>query len=300
MEIFFNCPICKAYLRLPHELNARLGDVVVCPECKKDINVPQDFPSPEQSQDKISLGSINYLSTDGSSSTINKDISQSQAYMPRKDEFGVASFRMKLYEACSERRIVLKIHWFLAILAGLIVMITFNYQFALLVFLGYLFVGTSISNFISNLLTRSVKYYLHSEEIEKYELAVSNFQKQEYVRVNAKREEELKHQKNEHDRQIEYLTTSAPDEEVIAFFQNGNRSRDVYKRYLLTSHWKNVKEEVIAKAGNKCQLCSNHDLLNVHHNNYKCIGKETPQDLIVICRKCHKRFHNIKIRSFRH
>lgn len=64
-----------------------------------------------------------------------------------------------------------------------------------------------------------------------------------------------------------------------------------YNNYLKTKHWKQKRQKVLKSAKYKCQLCSSKEKLNVHHNTYKNIGNEKKEDLIVLCEKCHKKFH---------
>ena len=68
-----------------------------------------------------------------------------------------------------------------------------------------------------------------------------------------------------------------------------------YYKYIQSPEWKQKATEVKERAGWKCQLCnkegSNGDL-HAHHNNYKNLGNETEQDIIVLCAACHKKFHN--------
>jgi hypothetical protein len=65
-----------------------------------------------------------------------------------------------------------------------------------------------------------------------------------------------------------------------------------YQEYLKTEQWKAVKRIALDIAGDKCQLCSSSDgELNVHHNSYKNLKKETMKDLIVLCDKCHTKHH---------
>lgn len=64
-----------------------------------------------------------------------------------------------------------------------------------------------------------------------------------------------------------------------------------YRAYLRTSHWKTVRRDAKRRAGGKCQLCSSRFRLEVHHNNYECLWHETEQDVIVLCRRCHAKFH---------
>ena len=66
-----------------------------------------------------------------------------------------------------------------------------------------------------------------------------------------------------------------------------------YEKYLETEHWQHFKKKAIQNANNKCQLCGAEDTtLAVHHNNYKNRGRETFDDVIVLCEKCHQKHHN--------
>lgn len=65
-----------------------------------------------------------------------------------------------------------------------------------------------------------------------------------------------------------------------------------YQEYLNSDHWKQIRLKALERAGNKCQLCSSKENLNVHHNTYKNRGHEDLNDLVVLCRKCHAKFHD--------
>jgi hypothetical protein len=64
-----------------------------------------------------------------------------------------------------------------------------------------------------------------------------------------------------------------------------------YKEYLKTEYWQTLSKELKEKKG-KCQICSSQEKLEVHHNNYKYLFLETEDDLTVLCRKCHSKFHD--------
>lgn len=66
-----------------------------------------------------------------------------------------------------------------------------------------------------------------------------------------------------------------------------------YPEYLETKHWKQVRKAALKAIGHKCQLCGKKKRLNVHHNNYQCLWKETLRDVVILCRDCHKIFHGI-------
>lgn len=67
-----------------------------------------------------------------------------------------------------------------------------------------------------------------------------------------------------------------------------------YSNYLQTPYWKFVAKKKREGAKMKCQLCGKKGILNVHHNSYAHTGYEFlyPEDLIVLCDKCHSKFHS--------
>ena len=70
------------------------------------------------------------------------------------------------------------------------------------------------------------------------------------------------------------------------------KPKEEYKEYLNSPHWKEIRLKALDRAGNRCQLCSSIDNLNVHHNTYKNRGNEDLKDLVVLCRECHSKFHD--------
>ena len=75
--------------------------------------------------------------------------------------------------------------------------------------------------------------------------------------------------------------------------QPSRRVRRVdYHDYLTSDAWHAKRTLALQRAGHRCQLCSSHSgPLNVHHNSYERLGDEEQEDLIVLCRDCHQRFH---------
>lgn len=65
-----------------------------------------------------------------------------------------------------------------------------------------------------------------------------------------------------------------------------------YKEYLASPEWQKKRKAKLAASGNKCQLCASSKDLNVHHNTYTRVRKELPEDLVVLCRECHEKFHD--------
>ena len=69
-----------------------------------------------------------------------------------------------------------------------------------------------------------------------------------------------------------------------------NKSK--YQEYLQTLEWKSLAKAKRISANNKCQLCNNgNDELHVHHRTYDNVYHEELDDLIVLCKQCHSKFH---------
>ncbi len=64
-----------------------------------------------------------------------------------------------------------------------------------------------------------------------------------------------------------------------------------YQEYLQSNSWARKRAFMLQRAGNRCQLCNTRGPLQVHHRTYDRIFQERPDDLIVLCRSCHARFH---------
>lgn len=66
-----------------------------------------------------------------------------------------------------------------------------------------------------------------------------------------------------------------------------------YKQYLKSNHW-DIKRRGILKNNNRCANCNETLNLEIHHLNYKNLGNEKLEDLIVLCKNCHKIVHECK------
>jgi hypothetical protein len=71
-----------------------------------------------------------------------------------------------------------------------------------------------------------------------------------------------------------------------------------YHEYLRSDAWKLKADQCKAAAGFRCQMiwngkrCCNR-AAEVHHNNYRRVYHERPEDLTAVCRDCHRRLHHI-------
>jgi len=73
-----------------------------------------------------------------------------------------------------------------------------------------------------------------------------------------------------------------------------------YTEYLNTPHWWAVRK-AINERDKVCQWCGSEISLNVHHLSYENKWHEQNEDLILLCKECHEKYHEeeIKIRNKR-
>lgn len=96
----------------------------------------------------------------------------------------------------------------------------------------------------------------------------------------------FKYKKNE-DRQTEKVSYEGNYNKFLDALNNME-----YIDYLNTNHWKHFRKEAIKFYNNKCQICGKkEENLNLHHSNYGNRGRETFNDVTLLCSKCHNIFH---------
>ena len=74
-----------------------------------------------------------------------------------------------------------------------------------------------------------------------------------------------------------------------------------YEEYLKSKHWFKTRVEIFRRDNHHCQMCNKALELrdaNVHHKTYDNVGKEHPEDLILLCPDCHKKVHQISKRKY--
>lgn len=65
-----------------------------------------------------------------------------------------------------------------------------------------------------------------------------------------------------------------------------------YNDYLLTDHWKHFVNEAHKHYKHKCIVCDNKEgSLHVHHKTYINLGRETFNDVVLLCADCHRMVH---------
>lgn len=64
-----------------------------------------------------------------------------------------------------------------------------------------------------------------------------------------------------------------------------------YARYLQSPEWRKRRERALKRSDYKCQDCGAVYGLSVHHLTYARVGDEREEDLIVLCKGCHRKRH---------
>jgi 5-methylcytosine-specific restriction endonuclease McrA len=74
-----------------------------------------------------------------------------------------------------------------------------------------------------------------------------------------------------------------------------------YNSYLKSTEWQQQRRKALSYAENRCQICNHQGkaALHVHHRSYERIGNENPEDLTVLCSRCHALFHQHTYRKNR-
>ena len=61
-----------------------------------------------------------------------------------------------------------------------------------------------------------------------------------------------------------------------------------YRAYLASGYWREKRKEFLEEVNYECEECGETEGLQVHHLNYDCIGEEEKEDVLVLCKECHK------------
>ena len=68
-----------------------------------------------------------------------------------------------------------------------------------------------------------------------------------------------------------------------------------YATYINGNAWRKKREAAFQFYGRKCNRCSATTDLQVHHRNYKRVGRERMADLEILCGGCHANEHEGKV-----
>jgi 5-methylcytosine-specific restriction endonuclease McrA len=65
-----------------------------------------------------------------------------------------------------------------------------------------------------------------------------------------------------------------------------------YVAHLASPEWQLIRKDKLERAGYRCERCgvsmNAGYTLDIHHLTYERLGDELPEDLLVVCRPCHK------------
>jgi len=114
----------------------------------------------------------------------------------------------------------------------------------------------------------------------------------------------IQHKVDSHIRIIEKIAKLLPISKIIietAKFDvqkinNSEISGKEYQSGVQKDFW-NIREYILYRDNHTCQYCKKNNLiLNVHHIESRKTGGDRPDNLITLCEKCHKKFHEGKIK----
>lgn len=79
-------------------------------------------------------------------------------------------------------------------------------------------------------------------------------------------------------------------------FRGRNDFPDRYHKHVSSAQWSNLKRRVIEQRGNQCEHCGQENAsLALHHVHYRSLGSEQPEDVELLCRKCHTEADNARL-----
>lgn len=67
-----------------------------------------------------------------------------------------------------------------------------------------------------------------------------------------------------------------------------------YYAYLKSDEWNTIKLDLYRERGKSCERCGVGKNIQVHHLTYVNVFREHPNDLVLLCGRCHKKEHGIK------
>lgn len=68
---------------------------------------------------------------------------------------------------------------------------------------------------------------------------------------------------------------------------------ETYRKHLQSEYWRNLKAQVVAERGSRCERCGRTLGLEaeLHHLHYMTLGQERLCDVELVCRTCHANGH---------
>ena len=86
---------------------------------------------------------------------------------------------------------------------------------------------------------------------------------------------------------------SLPDDEssYVVRCEYYEIDRTKYYDYLESERWRDKRKYKLREVDYQCERCGSAKNLEVHHVNYEHAGEEPMEDLVVLCRDCHREIH---------
>jgi hypothetical protein len=69
--------------------------------------------------------------------------------------------------------------------------------------------------------------------------------------------------------------------------------KEKYNTYINSPEWKKFRLSIIIERGSVCEKCSAEGSVDAHHLTYDRLFNELPQDIMLLCKPCHKKEHGI-------
>ena len=77
------------------------------------------------------------------------------------------------------------------------------------------------------------------------------------------------------------------------------KDKKKYHAYLKSLEWMVKREGLFTSRGKRCELCGAMKYIQVHHLTYDNIYNEPLEDLLLVCRDCHKGIHKHGLEKMR-
>lgn len=83
-------------------------------------------------------------------------------------------------------------------------------------------------------------------------------------------------------------TNSSPKKSEAKSSDSAFELSMAYQNHIRSAQWKNTREMMFKLRGKKCERCDNKSTLEIHHKTYERFGRESPNDLEVLCKHHHE------------
>ncbi len=71
-----------------------------------------------------------------------------------------------------------------------------------------------------------------------------------------------------------------------------SKRKKIYEAYLLSAHWKALRQQAFERDNHQCTKCGNRLRLRGHHVKYRGdLRKCTVDDILTLCEDCHTKLH---------